>query len=272
VVPIITKGDRTLDKPLPQIGGKGLFTFELESALLQDEIDLVVHSLKDLPTEQSTGLIVAAIPERGSVEDVIVLRDGLRFDLLNSQTRIGTSSLRRQSQLRKLMPGLNPVSVRGNVPTRIGKVLDGAYDGVVLAAAGIERLQLTHFITQRFSVDQIMPAPGQGALAVQCRDEDTDLKLLLDTIDDSNSSKSVQAERSFLKSLGGGCSAPVGAYATVDHGKIWLRGLISSLDGGESIRVEAVGTDPTELGIYLAEQAIREGADRLMHLTRMGSI
>lgn len=265
--PFVTQGDKTLDKPLPQIGGKGLFTAELEQALRAGEIDLAVHSLKDLPIDSPPGLTLGAIGSRANVRDVLIARDDRTLFTLPRNARIGTSSLRRQAQLFVARPDLDIQPIRGNVETRIRKVMQGDYDATLLAAAGVERLNITTGIREQLSLNIMLPAPGQAALAVQCREDDAvTLKLLL-AVDDPHTRAATTAERSFLASLGGGCSVPVAAYARViafDTLTVHMRGLVAAPDGSRTIRVESSGNDPQQLGEQLAQHALRQGAEEIL--------
>lgn len=263
----VTKGDQTQQAgiPLPEIGGKGLFTWELENALRTDEIQLAVHSLKDLPVEDADGLLIGAVPPRANVQDVLVAQNGWILDTLPLGAVVGTGSKRRAAQLLAARPDLEIRSIRGNVETRMRKVLEEKlYDATILAAAGLERLGLTENITQYLPIDIMLPAPGQGALAVQCRLDNEPVQQLLDEIHDVDSYGAVTAERMFLSGLGGGCSAPVAAYAEVTDGEIFLRGLVASADGQQMIRVSDYGRDPHELGQQLAQEALENGAAEMM--------
>jgi hydroxymethylbilane synthase len=254
--PFVTQGDKTLDKPLPQIGGKGLFTAELERALLAGDIDLAVHSLKDLP--------LGAIGTRADVRDVLVSKQGLALDTLPAGALVGTSSLRRRAQLLHSRQDVYVKPIRGNVDTRIRKVMAGEYDAAVLAAAGVTRLGLDEYITQWLSLADMLPAPGQGALAIQCRADDARTLRLLAAIDDPDTRACVTAERAFLHGLDGGCSTPVAAYATIQTAHIHLTGLVASVDGAQRIRLTGTGAEPFQLGVDLAQQARREGAQELL--------
>ena len=260
----VTEGDRTLDKPLPQIGGKGLFTAELEAALHDGRIDLAVHSLKDLPVEETSGLTIGAICRRADVRDVLVAQQEWTLATLPAGAVIGTGSLRRKAQLLACRPDLVVRPVRGNVDTRIAKVMAGEYDAAVLAAAGVIRLGLDEAINEWVPLDVILPAPGQGALAVQCRAGDVPTLALLTAIHDEATRACVTAERAFLAALGGGCSLPVGAYAQMRGADIQLAGLVAAENGQQVIRVSSQGTDPNYLGRSLAEQAIMQGAEALL--------
>ncbi|MFZ4657684.1 MAG: hydroxymethylbilane synthase [Caldilineaceae bacterium] len=273
--PFVTQGDKTqaLDQPLPEIGGKGLFTAELERALLAGEIDLAVHSLKDLPVEDVPGLTIGAITSRADVRDALVARNGWTLATLPPGAVVGTSSTRRAAQLQALRPDLTIRSIRGNVETRMRKVFNGDYDATLLALAGVERLGLTANITERLSLTVMLPAPGQGALAVQCRADDQETLALLAVIDDAAVRAAVTAERAFLHGLGGGCSAPVAAFAQVQEtegkAQLQLEALVASADGQQIIRV--TGASPTVtskgallLGEQLAAQALAQGASTLV--------
>lgn len=266
VRPIDTKGDRTQasGEPLPEIGGKGLFTAELERALRDGDIDVAVHSLKDLPAEDALGVVLGAVCARDDVRDCLVARDGLALHELPEGAVVGTSSLRREAQLLALRPGLEVRSIRGNVDTRVRKVREGEYDAVVLAAAGVRRLGLEGAVSEWLPAEAMLPAPGQGALAVQCRDGDERVLALLAAIDDLSTRAETEAERSFLRALGGGCSAPVGAQAAiVGGGRVRLEALVASVDGSEVIRVVGEG-EPDEVGERLAREALAGGADRIL--------
>ncbi|MBX3055346.1 MAG: hydroxymethylbilane synthase [Anaerolineae bacterium] len=262
----VTQGDKTLDKPLPEIGGKGLFTAELEAALMDGRIDIAVHSLKDLPVADAAGLTVGAISPRADVRDVLVAREKWTLGSLPLGATVGTSSLRRQAQLLHARPDLNIQSIRGNVDTRLRKVQEGPYDAAVLAAAGLIRLGLENHIAQYLPLDIMLPAPGQGALAVQCRAEDTAVLSLLAAIDDAETRCCVDAERAFLDGLGSGCSLPVAAYATRQNDEIMLTGLVAALNGRRVIEVQGYGRDPHQLGADLAAQALAQGAAALLRL------
>ncbi len=263
-----TSGDRILDMPLPEIGGKGLFTEELENALRGGEIDLAVHSLKDLPVDDMPGLTLGAICIRADVRDVLISRSGWTLASLPPGARVGTSSLRRSAQLLAARHDLTLLPLRGNVDTRVRKVRQGEYDAIVLAAAGVLRLGLSEHITEYLPFDVMLPAPGQAALAAQCRTDDAATVGLLTAIDDADSRAAVTAERAFLWSLGGGCSAPVAAYAqsliSTPQSSIAMTGLVASPDGRRVIRVVGQGIDPVTLAAELAQQALAQGARELL--------
>jgi hydroxymethylbilane synthase len=260
-----TSGDRILNKPLPEIGGKGLFTEELENALRNGEIDLAVHSLKDLPIDDAPGLTLGAIPVREDARDVLISRNGWTLDTLPRGARVGTSSLRRSAQLLALRPDLTLLPLRGNVDTRIRKAMNGEYEAIVLAAAGVLRLGLGEHITEYLPFEVMLPAPGQGAMAVQCRADDASVLELLRPLDDPTPRAAVTAERAFLKALGGGCSAPVAAYAISNpQSLISMTGRVASPDGCRVIRVSGVGADPIALGAELARKALAQGAGEIL--------
>jgi hydroxymethylbilane synthase len=239
LVLIETRGDRTLDTPLPEIGGTGLFTLEIEEALRAGTIDLAVHSLKDLPTDPIPGIVIGAIPERVDVRDVLISRSGASLLDLPEGALIGTSSHRRAAQLRRARPDLRTQSIRGNIENRLRKTIDpnGPYDAVVLASAGLERLDMLETASEILPLELMLPAPGQGALAVQCRDEPAS-RALLAAIDDPAARLATSAERAFLAGLGGGCSAPIACYGELADGRLQLHGRIVALDASGQIDVE----------------------------------
>lgn len=259
-----TTGDRVLDRPLPQIGGKGLFTSELEEALLSGKVGAAVHSLKDLPVEDTPGILVAAIPEREAAYDVLVSADGYTLSNLPAGARVGTCSARRMAQLLARRPDLTILPLRGNVDTRLRKVMNGEYDAIVLAQAGLTRLGLQSYISEVFPLEVMLPAPGQGALAVQCRADDTETIEVLAAIHDPLTAAAVGAERAFLSGLGGGCSLPVAAFAEKNNGTIILTGAVVSADGTQAIRLSAVDKEPHRLGERLAQLVLERGAAELL--------
>jgi hydroxymethylbilane synthase len=265
-IPFETRGDKILDKPLPEIGGKGLFTSELEEAIRSGTIDIAVHSLKDLPTTSETGIVVAAVLDRQDSRDALVSPGGKTLAGLPAGSIVGTSSTRRAAQLLRVRPDLEIRSIRGNVPTRVQKVRSGEYDAAVLAAAGLQRLGLSSAITEYLEFGVMLPAPGQGAIAVQCRAKDAKTGALLAAIDEPEARATTGAERAFLNRLQAGCSSPVGARAWVSEGCVHLEGLVLSLDGTEAIRVHGESTDSEELGHDLAEEALAQGAEGLIRV------
>jgi hydroxymethylbilane synthase len=264
---IITQGDRVLDKPLPEIGGKGVFTQELENALLSEAVHCAVHSLKDLPVENPEGLTIGCIPARAEVRDALISKDGFTLAALPPNAVVGTSSLRRAAQLLKARPDLKTESLRGNVDTRLRKAMEGQYDAIILAGAGLTRLSLDQHVTEWIPLDVMLPAPGQGALAVQCRSTDRTTLRLLAALEDESARRAVTAERAFLSGLGGGCAVPVAAYAAAVSGQplaVGLTGLVISEDGKNAIKVSGDGLDPLKLGNELAAEAISQGADEIL--------
>jgi hydroxymethylbilane synthase len=268
VVPFSTEGDRVLDRALPEFGGKGVFTQELEHALHEGQIDLAVHSLKDLPIDPAAGLSLGAICPRADARDVLISRAGFTLRTLPAGARVGTSSVRRAAQLLAARPDLVLLPLRGNVDTRVSKALRGEYDAIVLAAAGVTRLGLEHDISEFLPFDLMLPAPGQGAVAVQCRAADEPTRARLQAIHHPATAAAVTAERAFLSGLGGGCSAPVAAYAeyALREGAGWvtLHGCVASPDGRQVIRVLGAGADPQACGAMLVQTAIAQGAAALV--------
>lgn len=264
-VVITTRGDKVLDKPLPEIGGKGLFTQELEAELLAGSVDVAVHSLKDLPVENNPGLTVGAIPIRVDPRDVVVCPGGYSLETLPNGAVVGTSSLRRQAQVLAHRPDLKIKSIRGNVDTRIRKVNDGQYDAAIMAGAGITRLGLDGHIAAWLPYSLMLPAPGQGALGIQCRDGDDRVLSILSKQHHADTALCVLAERAFLQALGGGCSIPVGAYAQVENGTIRMTGVVVAIDGSRIIQVQGEGENSADLGRLLADQALAQGAGEILN-------
>ncbi|GAA1377599.1 hydroxymethylbilane synthase [Streptomyces beijiangensis] len=278
LVEITTYGD-TSRELLAQIGGTGVFVTALREALLSGEVDFAVHSLKDLPTAQPDGLVLAAIPVREDPRDALVARDGLTFEQLPDGARIGTGSTRRMAQLNAYARShelrIETVPIRGNIDTRVGFVRSGELDAVVLAAAGLSRIGRSGEVTDFFPADIILPAPGQGALAVECTAVNADLIAQLAELDDPYTRAAVTAERSLLAALEAGCSAPVGALADVladgqNHTEMRLRGVVGSIDGSELVQLSTTGPVPTShegivaLGRELASEMLAKGAAGLM--------
>lgn len=268
LVTLDTEGDRVLDRPLPEIGGKGLFTAELEQALLAGRIDLAVHSLKDLPTELPPGLELLCVPEREDPRDVLVRADAVEAGLegLAPGSVVGTSSLRRKALLRRHRPDLEPRDIRGNVETRVEKCRTGGYDAVVLAAAGLRRLGHEASESVPLSPPEWLPAAGQGALAVEGRSEDPEVASLVVPLRDASAWASAAAERALLAALGGGCQLPLGALAEHEDGELRLRAVVLSPGGERAVRGERAGpaARAAELGRRLAEELLERGADELL--------
>jgi len=261
---ITTSGDRDQRRPLADFGALGVFTSELENALRAGEIDIAVHSLKDIPTDPTDDLVLAALPERADARDVLVSRHGVGLMQLPSNPRVGTSSARRTAQLRALRPDVQIISLRGNVETRLEKAMSEEYDAIVLAAAGLVRLGHSSAITAYFSVDDMMPDPGQGALAVQIRADDADAYALVARLDHAPTRQAVSAERAFLRALGGGCRTPMAAFAEQRDEFLVLRGMVALSDGDKLMRGEKAGKPdhPEVLGIALAAQMRGHAGDR----------
>ena len=276
LVTVSTEGDRN-DAPLVSIGGVGVFVAALREAVAFGEVDLAVHSLKDLPTTPDTRLAIPAIPVREDPRDVLVARDGLTLGELPQGARIGTGSPRRAAQINALGLGVEIVGIRGNVDTRLGRVASGEVDAVVIAYAALVRLSRTDEATEVLDPLQMLPAPGQGALACECRADDVATTRLLDVLDDPDTRAAVTAERSLLATLEAGCSAPVGALADIAWGddgeELWLRAVVADTTGSPSIRLSANGSpsDAAAVGERLAAQMLAEGAASLIGPNRVGS-
>jgi len=278
---IKTTGDKmqayTPGDPLPSTmaaavaaaGTKGLFIKEIEEALLAREVDVAVHSLKDLPTDQPEGLYLAAAPEREDARDVLISRAGESLAQLAPAARIATSSLRRQTQLRAIRPEFVCVAMRGNLDTRLRKLERGDCEALVLAAAGVHRLGLTAHITSYFNFDQMCPAVGQGALGIEIRRDDAGARLAVNRLDHPPTHRAVRAERAVLRRLGGGCQVPIAAHAVEQNGRLQLHGLVASLDGARVVRARAEGatSDPETLGVSVAEDLLAQGAREILDAT-----
>lgn len=263
---IQTSGDRILNVPLHQIGSKGIFIKEIEEALLDEKIDIAVHSLKDLPTCLPPGLCLGAVIERIDARDALLSDQFSQLSDLPPQSRIGTSSLRRQSQLLNFRPDLKIVQLRGNIDTRINKLKEGQYEAIILACAGLIRLNLDHLIKERIAIDQICSAIGQGALALEVRSNDHLTLDMIKSIDHLNSRIATEAERSLLQHLGGGCQVPIAGFASVQDSNINLTGLVGTVDGKIILREYAEGSinHPKDLGKIVANQLINKGAAKIL--------
>ena len=275
LVTIKTKGDKILDVPLAKVGGKGLFVKEIEQALLEGRIDLAVHSMKDMPAEIPQGLCIGAVPQREDPADVLVSKDGLIFSALKSGAVIGTSSLRRAAQLRHTRPDIVIMPLRGNLDTRLKKLQSENLDAIVLAAAGIKRLNLEQQITEYLPADVMLPAVGQGALCIEMRQDDPAIEPLLAALDHKNSRAVVLGERAFLNRLGGSCQVPIAGYGEIRGNTFGLTGLVADIDGSRIIKANLSGpVDETEaIGIKLAEQLIARGAHEILEqLQKMESM
>lgn len=266
LVIIQTHGDLLANASLPHIGGKGVFVKELENALLANEVDLAVHSLKDLPTELPEGLTIAAIPERVDPRDVICCRHRETFDSLAGKATLATSSLRRRAQILASRPDLQVIEVRGNLDTRLRKLAEGQFDALALAAAGLIRMGWQDQISEYLAFDYCLPAPGQGAIAIQARQDDPRSNAILSGLEHAPSRAAVTAERAFLAAMGGGCLAPIGAVGIVNEQELLLRGIVASSDGRRMLRDKLRGTvsEAAALGAKLAEQLLAAGGAEIL--------
>jgi hydroxymethylbilane synthase len=261
---IHTTGDKILDVALAKVGTKGMFTKEIEEALADGRVDLAVHSLKDLPTELCAGFEIAAIPKREDPRDVFCSIKYESIEQLPPRARVGTSSLRREAQLRALRPDLDIRSLRGNVDTRLGKLETGDYDAIILAAAGLNRLGRTESIKQIIPQDVMCPAAGQGALAVEIRANDPDTRQHLAFLDDAAARAATSCERALLNKMGGGCQVPIGAFAEVRGGTMRVQAVVASPDGTKVLRESADGDDPIKLGELVGEALLQKGGDEIL--------
>jgi hydroxymethylbilane synthase len=262
ILGLTTRGDRILDTPLSKVGGKGLFVKELEEALASGEADLAVHSAKDVPMALPDGFCIAAIPEREDPRDCFVSQRFAGADQMPAGAVVGTSSLRREAQLRERHPGLDVRSLRGNIDTRLAKLDRGDYDGIVLAAAGLKRLGLAARIRATLEPESLLPSPGQGALAIECREERAELVRSLAVLDHPDTADCVRAERAVSRTLSGSCQVPLAAYALLRGSRIFLRGLVAAPDGGRIVRAEMEGAraEPERLGEDVAKLLLARGA------------
>jgi hydroxymethylbilane synthase len=266
IVVIKTQGDKFASSPLAQIGGKGIFIKELEDALLDESIDVAVHSVKDIPTEVHSRLSFPAVFRREDVRDCLVSASGSTLADLRQGARIGTGSLRRQSQLRHLRPDLDVRELRGNVDTRLRKAQSGEYDAILLAKAGLDRLGWSDRITETFSPDIFLPAVGQGAIAAECRLSDSEAAEVLGTLDDAESRAAIIAERALLSALQGGCQVPIGAWARTERGEFVLEACVCSVDGARYVRQRATATpgQAAALGEHVARLLLESGAQPIL--------
>lgn len=263
---MVTRGDVILDTPLAKVGGKGLFVKELELALLENRADIAVHSMKDVPVEFPEGLGLTTICEREDPRDAFVSNHFDSIDALPKGSVVGTSSLRRQCQLAADRPDLVIRSLRGNVGTRLGKLDNGDYDAIILAVAGLKRLGLEDRVRQALSPEQSLPAVGQGAVGIECRLDDERTHALLAPLNHADTAVRVCAERAMNTRLEGGCQVPIGSYAELSNGEIWLRALVGAPDGSQMVRGERRGPaeDAEKLGISLAEELLNNGAREIL--------
>ena len=261
---IKTTGDKITDVALAKVGTKGMFTKEIEEAMLDRRIDLAVHSLKDLPTELAPEFVIAAVPEREDPRDAFVSARYSRIEELPAMARVGTSSLRRQAQLHAVRGDLQIIPLRGNVDTRLRKLRSGEFDAIILASAGVSRLGLTDSVRMRLDPEQMCPAAGQGALGIEARSVDSATISALKCLDHAPTRAAVECERAGLNALGGGCQVPIGAYARHENGKLFLKAVVASPDGEEIIREQRSGSDPQKLGREVGEALLAKGARRIL--------
>jgi len=266
LVKMVTRGDKILDAPLAKIGGKGLFVKELEQGMLEGAADIAVHSMKDVPVDFPDGLHLAAILLREDPTDAFVSNRYTSIDDLPANARIGTSSLRRQCQIKERFPGAEILSLRGNVNTRLAKLDAGDYDAVILASAGLKRLGMAARITQCLDVTVSLPAIGQGAIGIECRSDDTEINALLAVLHDSETGLCVAAERAMNARLNGGCQVPIAGYAVREGGQLYMRGLVGNPDGSVLYRSERIGDpgQPEIIGRLIAEDLLAQGADKIL--------
>ena len=266
LIPMVTKGDIILDTPLAKVGGKGLFVKELEVAMLEDRADIAVHSMKDVPVEFPEGLGLEVICEREDPRDAFVSNSYRRIEELPPGAIVGTCSLRRQCQLSEARPDLKIMDLRGNVNTRLNKLDNNDYDAIILAAAGLKRLDMAYRIASYIEPEQSLPAVGQGAVGIECRTQDNRIKALLAPLNDDLTNDRVTAERAMNLALEGGCQVPIGSYATITEDELWLRGLVGKPDGSQVIRAEIRGPrqHARQLGLELAEMLLAQGAKEIL--------
>lgn len=258
---IVTKGDKILDVQLSKVGGKGLFVKEIEKELLEKEIDFAVHSMKDMPAVLPDGLTIGCIPKREDPRDALISKNHVKFKDLPKGAVVGTSSLRRSAQLLKVRPDLEIKWIRGNIDTRLKKLETEDFDAIILAAAGLNRMGWSKdVVTEYLDTDICLPAVAQGALGIECREDDEELLKEFKKLTDMNTQKAVTAERTFLAALDGGCQVPIAGYATVDGMEITMTGLVSSPDGKICYKETVKGNDPEETGRKLAQLLIEQGA------------
>ncbi|GAB2560752.1 hydroxymethylbilane synthase [Gracilibacillus alcaliphilus] len=262
---IVTKGDQILDVTLSKVGGKGLFVKEIEKAMYDKEIDFAVHSMKDMPAVLPDGLVIGAIPVREDHRDAFISNHHIKLSDLPAGAVVGTSSLRRGSQILANRPDLKIQWIRGNIETRLNKLKEENYDAIILAAAGLKRMNWDEsIVTEYLEPERCVPAVGQGALAIECREDDHELLELLTQINDDYTAKTVTAERTFLELLNGGCQVPIGAYAYLDGEAFVLTALVGSSDGNTILKEVVRGTDPVQVGTEAAERLQRQGAKQLI--------
>ena len=266
LIPMVTQGDIILDSPLSKIGGKGLFVKQLEQAILNNEADIAVHSIKDIPAQFPEGLMLAAICQRDEVRDAFVANKYASLNDLPEGAIVGTSSLRRQCQLRSHFPHLIIKDLRGNVGTRLNKLDDGQYDAIILASVGLKRLSLEHRITQYIGTDLMLPAVGQGAIGIESRTDDKQILDIISVLDDKKSRACIQAERAMNNALQGGCQVPIAGYCRLNNDELMLQGLVGRVDGSKIIKQQITGfiNEAESLGEKLAKQLLNQGANLIL--------
>lgn len=273
LVEITTQGDKTLDVPLSSVGGKGLFLKELEQALLDGRADIAVHSMKDVTVILPDGLHIPVICERADPRDAFVSNKYVTLDELPDGARVGTCSLRRQCLLRHAFPHLDLINLRGNVNTRLKKLDDGEFDAIVLACSGLQRLKMQNRIAETLSPELLLPAVGQGALGIECRQDDEEVNVLLKILNHYESQQRVFAERAANAELNGGCHVPVGLFAQTENRNLWLRGMVGSLDGEDVLYAEAQGniSDAQMIGERVGRSLLEQGADKILQAVYAGN-
>jgi hydroxymethylbilane synthase len=266
LVKMVTKGDKILDAPLAKIGGKGLFVKELEQGMLEGSADIAVHSMKDVPVEFPAGLHLAAILNREDPTDAFVSNNYQSLNDLPGHAKIGTSSLRRQCQIKERFPNAEILSLRGNVNTRLAKLDAGEYDAIILASAGLKRLGMGHRITECLDTSVSLPAIGQGAIGIECRTDDQDINDYLKVLNDEQTTVRVMAERAMNERLNGGCQVPIAGFAEIQGNMLVMRGLVGSPDGATLYRAERKGafSQATEIGVAIADDLLAQGADKIL--------
>ncbi|WP_070120839.1 hydroxymethylbilane synthase [Bacillus marinisedimentorum] len=262
---IVTKGDKILDVTLSKVGGKGLFVKEIEQAMADKEIDMAVHSMKDVPSELPEGFVIACVPERVDFRDAFISKSGQKLDDLPAGSVVGTSSLRRSSQILSRRPDLEIKPIRGNIDTRLAKLDTEDFDAIVLAAAGLQRMGWSDdVVTEYLAPDVMIPAVGQGALAIECREDDKDLQELLQRLNDRYTDLTTTAERAFLYKIEGGCQVPVGAHAVMENGEVTVTAMVGSPDGKTLLKETVTDKDPAAAGSRAADLLIERGAGKLV--------
>lgn len=266
LIPMVTQGDIILDSPLSKIGGKGLFVKQLEQAILNNEADIAVHSIKDIPAQFPEGLMLATICQRDEVRDAFVANKYTSLNDLPEGAIVGTSSLRRQCQLRSHFPHLIIKDLRGNVGTRLNKLDEEQYDAIILASVGLKRLSLEHRITQYIDTDLMLPAVGQGAIGIESRTDDKQILDIISVLDDKKSRACIQAERAMNNALQGGCQVPIAGYCSLNNDQLMLQGLVGRVDGSKIIKQQITGciNEAESLGEELAQQLLNQGADLIL--------